>query len=89
MESIITPNVLKWLADTISNYHCQLSPFAPDWTTESDHAAEREPSSPPLLHFIKQGNESDSIAHEQIPIGAHTMAYEEGFGHTMEMVVIL
>jgi hypothetical protein len=38
--STITPIVLKWLADTIRDYHCQLSPLAPDWTTESDRCKE-------------------------------------------------
>jgi hypothetical protein len=36
MGSIITPNILKWLADTIRDCHCQLSYLAPDRTTESD-----------------------------------------------------
>jgi hypothetical protein len=44
--STITPHVLKWLADTIHNHRCQLSHFAPDWTTESDRCEEREPSEP-------------------------------------------
>jgi len=46
MGSIMTPKVLKWLAVTIRNYHCQLSSFAPDWTTESDCCEQREPSAP-------------------------------------------
>jgi hypothetical protein len=40
IRSIITPKVLKWLAGTIRDYHCQLSPLAPDWTTESDRCKE-------------------------------------------------
>jgi len=61
--SIITPKVLKWLADTIRDYHWQLSP---DWTTESDHSEEREPTAPTLFYFVKQVNESGSIANEKI-----------------------
>jgi hypothetical protein len=74
--STITPNVLKWLADTIRDYHWQLSP---DWTTESDCCEEREPSEPTLFYFVKEVNESGTIVNEQIRICAHTMAYEEGF----------
>jgi len=40
-EVLYTPNVLKWLADTIHDYQCQLSPVAADWTTESNHCKER------------------------------------------------
>jgi hypothetical protein len=35
--STITPNVLKWLADTMRAYHWQLSP---DRTTEPDRCEE-------------------------------------------------
>jgi hypothetical protein len=35
--STITPNVLKWLADTIRDYHWQLTP---DRTTEPDRCEE-------------------------------------------------
>jgi hypothetical protein len=41
--STITPNDLQWLADTIGDYHWQLSP---DWTTESDRCDEIELSAP-------------------------------------------
>jgi len=58
------PNVLKWLAGTIRYYYCQLSPFAPDWTTESNHCEEREPSAPTLFYFVKQENESWSPTSE-------------------------
>jgi len=74
--STITPNVLEWLADTIRNYHWQLST---DWTTESDRYEDREPSAPTLFYFIKQVNESCSIANKRIRICAHTMAYDECF----------
>jgi len=55
--SIIPANILKWVADTIRDYHRQLSQLAPDWTTESDRC-EREPSAPTLFYFGKQVNES-------------------------------
>jgi hypothetical protein len=42
---------------TIRDYYCQLSPLAPDWTTESDRCEEREPSAPTLFYFEKQVNE--------------------------------
>ena len=54
MGSIITPNVLKWLPDAIRYYYCQLSPLAPDWTTESDRCEEREPSAPTLFYVLVQ-----------------------------------
>jgi hypothetical protein len=67
--STITPIFLKWLADTIRDYHCQLSP---DRTTESDRCEEREPSAPTLFNFIKRTPTSEYRC-------GHTMAYEEGF----------
>jgi len=64
MGSIITLNVLKWLAGTIRDYHCQVSQLAPDWTTESDRCEEREPSAPALFNFVKQVNKSLSPTSE-------------------------
>jgi len=49
---------------TIHDYHCHLSPFAPDWTTGSDRCEEREPSGPTLFDFVKQVNESWSPTSE-------------------------
>ena len=75
--STTTLKVLKWLAGTICDYNGQLMPLAPDWTTESDRCEDREPSAPTLFYFVKQVNESGSIAHERIRIYPYTMAYEE------------
>jgi hypothetical protein len=71
MGSIIIPppNVLKWLADTIRDYHWQLSP---DRTTESDRCEEREPSAPTLFNITKHTPTSEYGC-------AYTMEYEEGF----------
>jgi len=67
--STITPIVLKWLADTIRDYHWQLSP---DWTIELDHCEEREPLTPALINSMKHTPMSEYRC-------AHTMAYKEGF----------
>ena len=89
MGSIITPRVLKWLAGTIRDYYCQLSPLAPDWTTESDRCEEREPSAPTKFYFVKQVNENGTFANKLVWICAHTMAYKDGFfRNTMEMISI-
>jgi len=69
MGSIITPSVLKWLAGTICDYHCQLSQSAPDWTTESDPCQERE------SHLRQLYSISPNIpqrANTDVPIGWHT-----------------
>jgi hypothetical protein len=71
MESTITPRVLKWLAGTIRDYHCQLSQSEPDWTTESDRCKEREQSATTLSNFIKPTPPSEYGS-------GHMMAYEEG-----------
>ena len=79
MGSIIIPppKVLKWLAGTIRYYYCQLSPLAPDWTTESDRCEEWEPSAPTLFYFVKQVNGS------WLPMSeyrcAHIMPYKDCF----------
>jgi len=54
------------ISDTIREYRCQLSHLAPDWTTESDRGEEWEPSTPTLFYFVKQVNESGSIANKWI-----------------------
>ena len=56
---------------TIRDYHCQLSQSASDRTTESDRCEEREPSAPTLFYFVKQVNESGSIANKQIQLGPY------------------
>jgi len=70
MRTIITPNVLKWLAGPIHNYHCQLSPLASDWTTKSDRCEERAM----CVNSFQ--------FHQHMPTSeygcAYTMAYEEG-----------
>jgi hypothetical protein len=81
MGSIITPNGLKWLADTIRDYRCQLSHLAPDWTTESDRCEEREPSAPTLFNFIKRTATSEYGC-------AYTIVYEAGFRIAMEIFIL-
>jgi hypothetical protein len=55
--SIITVKVLKWLADTIHNYHRQLSQLAPDWTTEWDRCEDSAICANSII-FRQQVNES-------------------------------
>ena len=82
-----TPNVLKWLAGTIRDYHCQLSQSAPDWTTESDRCEEREPSAPTLFYFVKQSQRkriNRQRANMDVPIRWHT---KRVFRITVEMFI--
>jgi hypothetical protein len=75
------PNVLKWIAGTIRDYYFQLSPLAPDWTTESDRCEEREPSVPTQFNIIKRMPTSEYGC-------AYTIAYEEGFRIAMETFIL-
>jgi len=71
--STITPNVLKWLADTIRDYYCRLSYFAPDRTTESDRC-ERAICANSILLRQKSTKPDQSQTREDgcVPIRWHT-----------------
>jgi hypothetical protein len=79
MGRIIIPprNVLNWLADTIRNYYGQLEP---DWTTESDHFPQREPSAPSQFNYIKLTPMSEYGCD-------NTIANEQGFRNAVEIFI--
>jgi len=68
------PNILKWLADTILDHHRQLSPLAPDRTTESDRCEERAISTNSIL--FRQTSQRKRInrqrANTDVPIRWHS-----------------
>jgi hypothetical protein len=80
--STITPNVLKWLADTIRNYHCQLSQSAPDWMTELDRYARRGSH---LRQLYSIPSNILQRANTDVPIRWQTKRI---FSNTMEMILI-
>ena len=84
--STITPNVLKWLANTIREYHCQLSYFAPDRTTESERC-ERAICANSILFRQKstKADQSPTTEYGCVPIRWHT---KRDFRIAVEMMFI-
>jgi len=80
--SLLTPRVLNWLAGTIHDDHCQLSPLTPDWITKSNRREKREPPAPTVFDVI---NHTPTSELRYVPIWWHT---KRVFRNTIEMIFI-